>query len=214
MDCSPLGFFVHGISQTRILEKVAISFSRGSSWPRDQIHISLHRQEDSLTLSHQGNYYALCKIRLYLETTIKTWVCQLLWHVISFDHPMTTLKQNQVLLALFWWGNSIEHSMIHIDNRKDWMPSCCFLHWWPWLYAWVRWMVALEEAKLPSNRYGLIPQYRKHLTFISAPWISFQVFKCDFHGRSHVHSPLFVKRKLITFSSCISHKLFPRANKY
>ena len=31
MDCSPTGFSVHGISQARILEWVAISFSRGSS---------------------------------------------------------------------------------------------------------------------------------------------------------------------------------------
>ena len=35
MDCSLPGFSVHGISQARILEWVAISFSRGSSWPRD-----------------------------------------------------------------------------------------------------------------------------------------------------------------------------------
>ena len=31
MDCSPPGFFVHGISQARIPEWVAISFCRGSS---------------------------------------------------------------------------------------------------------------------------------------------------------------------------------------
>ena len=36
MDCSPLDFSVHGISQARILEWVAISFSRGSSQPRNQ----------------------------------------------------------------------------------------------------------------------------------------------------------------------------------
>ena len=40
MDCSPPGSSVHGISQSRKLELVAISFSRGSSWPRDQIHVS------------------------------------------------------------------------------------------------------------------------------------------------------------------------------
>ena len=33
-DCSPPGSSVHGISQAGILEWVAISFSRGSSWPR------------------------------------------------------------------------------------------------------------------------------------------------------------------------------------
>ena len=36
MDCSPPGSSVHGILQARILEWVAISFSRGSSWPRDR----------------------------------------------------------------------------------------------------------------------------------------------------------------------------------
>ena len=40
MDCSLSGSSVHRISQARILEWVAISFSRGSSQPRDQTHIS------------------------------------------------------------------------------------------------------------------------------------------------------------------------------
>ena len=40
MDCSPPGSFVHGILQARILEWVAISFSRGSSQPRDQTRVS------------------------------------------------------------------------------------------------------------------------------------------------------------------------------
>ena len=39
-DCSPAGTSVHGLSQARIPEWVAISFSRESSWPRDQTHIS------------------------------------------------------------------------------------------------------------------------------------------------------------------------------
>ena len=43
------GSSVHGIIQTRILEGVAISFSRVSSWPRDWSPIW---QSDSLPLSH------------------------------------------------------------------------------------------------------------------------------------------------------------------
>ena len=34
VDCSPPGSSVHGVSQARILELVAISFSRGSSQTR------------------------------------------------------------------------------------------------------------------------------------------------------------------------------------
>ena len=40
MDCSPPGSSVLGILQARILEWVAISFSRGSSRPRDQTLVS------------------------------------------------------------------------------------------------------------------------------------------------------------------------------
>ena len=40
MDCSPPRFFVHGIFQARTLGWVAISFSRGYSWPRGQTQAS------------------------------------------------------------------------------------------------------------------------------------------------------------------------------
>ena len=40
MNCSMPGCSVHGISQTRILEQVAISSSRGSSEPRDRTRVS------------------------------------------------------------------------------------------------------------------------------------------------------------------------------
>ena len=40
MDCSLPGSSVHGFLQARILEWVAISFSRGSFWPRIQTQIS------------------------------------------------------------------------------------------------------------------------------------------------------------------------------
>ena len=40
IDCSPAGSSVHGILQARMVEWVAISFSRGSSWPRDRTQVS------------------------------------------------------------------------------------------------------------------------------------------------------------------------------
>ena len=40
MDCTSLGPSVHGIFQARILERVAISYSRGSSWPWDWTQVS------------------------------------------------------------------------------------------------------------------------------------------------------------------------------
>ena len=53
LDCSPPGSSVHGILQARILEWVAISFSRGSSQPRDQTRSPV-LQADSLLTELQG----------------------------------------------------------------------------------------------------------------------------------------------------------------
>ena len=38
--CDPMDYTVHGIFQARILEWVTFAFSRGSSQPRDQTHVS------------------------------------------------------------------------------------------------------------------------------------------------------------------------------
>ena len=38
--CDPMDFTVRGILQARILERVAVPFSRGSSQPRDRTHVS------------------------------------------------------------------------------------------------------------------------------------------------------------------------------
>ena len=57
MGCSPSGSSVHGISQARILEWVAISSCRRSFRPRDRVLVSclLHWQADFLPLNLQGS---------------------------------------------------------------------------------------------------------------------------------------------------------------
>ena len=67
MGCSLLGSSVHGIFQAIVLEWIAISFSRGSSWPRDRTWVSrivdrrltfwATREVQAYTLS--SNYLAL-----------------------------------------------------------------------------------------------------------------------------------------------------------
>ena len=56
MDCSLPGSSVHGTIQARILDRVAMPTSRGSSQPRDWTRIScISCTADSSSLSHQGN---------------------------------------------------------------------------------------------------------------------------------------------------------------
>ena len=55
MDYSLLGSLIHGILQARILEWVAISFSRGASQPRDQTWVSHIARQTLSFLSQQGS---------------------------------------------------------------------------------------------------------------------------------------------------------------
>ena len=63
MDCSPPVSPAHGISKARILEWVAMPFSRGSSQFRDQTHVSCIGR---WILYHWANRRALSKINSYL----------------------------------------------------------------------------------------------------------------------------------------------------
>ena len=53
--CDPIDYIVHAILQARILEWVAIPFSRGSSQPRDQTQVSCIMRLILSQLSHKGS---------------------------------------------------------------------------------------------------------------------------------------------------------------
>ena len=56
MDCSLPGFSVRGIFQARVLEWIAMSFSRGSSRPRNRTRVSRTAGRCfTYRLSHQGS---------------------------------------------------------------------------------------------------------------------------------------------------------------
>ena len=81
MDCSPPGSSVHGISQARMLEWVAISFSRGPSQTRESNLCLLHWQVDSFLLSYQ---------RSLIHTGLSS--VQLLSRVRLFATPWTVAR--------------------------------------------------------------------------------------------------------------------------
>ena len=68
MDYSLLDSFVHGIFQARILEGVAISYSKGSYQPRDQTHISCISCIGKRILYH----WATGNAHLYIYNNINT----------------------------------------------------------------------------------------------------------------------------------------------
>ena len=69
--CDPMGYTEHGILQARILEWVAVLFSRGSSQPRDQtqsLTSKLHWKVDSLPLTS-----LVAQLVKSLPATQETW---------------------------------------------------------------------------------------------------------------------------------------------
>ena len=61
VDCCPPGSSVHGISHTRILERVVIRFSRGSSWPRDWTQVSC-----TAGAARETHYYQYLKHKCFI----------------------------------------------------------------------------------------------------------------------------------------------------
>ena len=78
MDCSPSGSSVHGIFQARILQWVAVSFSRGPSWPQGWPWVSFiaGRFFTSFSFSTQitaGQIFVLYSVfQVYLRLQVET----------------------------------------------------------------------------------------------------------------------------------------------
>ena len=84
MDCSPPGSSVHGILQARVLEWVAIPFSRGSSQPRDQTQVScIAGRHFILRATREAHTYA-ADIIIYV-LALPTWGLECGMHRINME---------------------------------------------------------------------------------------------------------------------------------
>ena len=86
MDCSPPGSSVRGILQARILEWVAISFSRGSSRPRDWAQVSC-------IAGRRFNLWATREAEHQRTVAFELWCWRRLLRV-----PCTARRSNQSIL--------------------------------------------------------------------------------------------------------------------
>ena len=109
-DCDPLlysqpGSSVRGIFQTRILEWVAISFSRGNSWPRNWTYVcGIGRQ----ILYHWGTWevwhVAICCCRCSVQLLSRVWLLRPhgLQHT-RLPCPSPTPRAYSNSCPLSWW---------------------------------------------------------------------------------------------------------------
>ena len=88
VDCSPPSSSVHGILQARILQYVAISFSRASSWPKNQTRVSCIAHGFFTNWAMREAHIDMWYLLLYLNINyhIITYLLKLFW---SKDHHLS-----------------------------------------------------------------------------------------------------------------------------
>ena len=108
IDCNLLGYSVHGILQARILEWVAVFFSRGSSRPRVRTWVSCI----------VGEFFTMFDINIIGNTSFKN-----KWQFYKLNKQYET----HISLLLFfsfssdWWG---------VGHRPALIPRLAFQYNW------------------------------------------------------------------------------------
>ena len=102
MDFSLPGSSVHDIRQARILQWIAIHSSRGSSWPRDQIHVSC----GSCLARHILCCWATREAIIYYVPDIQ-WEKEMATHssILAWRIPWTEEPGG----LLFMWSHRVGH---------------------------------------------------------------------------------------------------------
>ena len=103
MNCSQPGSSVHGISQVRILEWIAISFSRGSSQPWDQTWVSCIA----------GSFFTIWATREAPKCSPSLWL-------LSF-HSLHSVLSEQT----FFWLHSTAYGILAPQPGIDWIQTTC-----------------------------------------------------------------------------------------
>ena len=183
MDCSPPGSTVHGIFQIRIMEWVAISSSRASSWTRDSTHISYvscigrwilyHWATWEAPFSHISYYRILSRVfsAILQFSSVQFSSVQSLSHVRLFATPQTVACQASLSIT-----NS--RSSLKLTSIKSMMPSrhliLCRPHLLPPISPSIRVFsnestLRMRWPKYWSFSFSIIPS-KEHPGLISFRW--------------------------------------------
>ena len=130
MDCSLPGSSVHGIFQARILEGVAISCSRGSSWPRDQTWVShivgrrftVWATRDHIRSAHRMSRWHTADIRDSLQKlgTKYVWNLGNSYYISTVQTLYPTGQPSKNMIMVQW--------LCHCAKRTQNMSVYCWKH--------------------------------------------------------------------------------------
>ena len=172
MDCSPPGSSVHEILQARILAWVAMPFSRGSSWPRDQTCISWSSWIAGwfFTTEPLGKpmvYSSLVYIMALYSSTLA-------WKIPRTEEPGRLQSMGSLRVGHDWATSLSLFTFMHW--RRKWQPiQCSCLEnprdggaWSAAVYGVAQSRTRLKQLSSSSSssinlRFSCFSQYRIHL---------------------------------------------------
>ena len=134
MDCSLPGSSGHGIIQTRIPKWVAIFYSRGSSWPRDQTHFSCVSWIRRQILYHRAtwkvpkymlNLSILKYVASKLEKAMATHSSTLAWKIPWMEESGRLQSMRSQRVGHDWATSLSLFTLRHW--RRKWQPTPVFL---------------------------------------------------------------------------------------
>ena len=120
MDCSPLDSSVHGILQTRILQWVAVPFSRESSRPRDRTCIShIAGRFFTIWATKEAPFYTWQCI--YVNATLSIHPTLLFLHIhvhVSVLYICVSFLSRQIDSSVLFFLDSTYHILMHICQNR------------------------------------------------------------------------------------------------
>ena len=126
LDCSLPGSSVHGILRARILEWVAIPFSKGSSWPRDWTQVSCIAGR---FFTIQTTREALLLLLLLLSRFSRVQLCATPWTAAHQASPSLGFSRQK------HWSGLPFPSPMHESEKWKWSHSVMSDSATPWTAA-------------------------------------------------------------------------------
>ena len=140
-NCSLPGSSLHGILQARILEWVAISSSRGSSWPRDQTHVFCTGRQ---ILYHWATWEASPCIFLYSYWKESAYISEpILFKLWLFKGQLKHLGKEKIEISILNYLSALFFS-ISTDYKNKHIPNIdsyyFYQSWWTWFLSFIIWI--------------------------------------------------------------------------
>ena len=178
MDCSLPRSSIHGIFQARVLEWVAISFSRGSSQSRDRTWVSrIVGRRFTIWATREVSFPTFLPFfrishqratSVYSELMSGAKVFSTFFTLVGFSTRTCSLMLNMLwdltkTLPIFLTFTSFLSIKISLMQSK----RCTFFHRWEFLYSWL-----FHPSMEKSGRKQKLPKY--FIFLYEKNWISME----------------------------------------